>query len=253
MRPAFPASDYYGPSVPPRRHQPTASLPTTARGRWPGRRRDGSHVHHASIDGVGDQLSPLQHRHKYAADLPRGLTTSCIKPASEFPPAAITDGTRCAPAHIHQVGAGVTLEGVRPLIHLRFAFPSRSASTGPSDGAGPPRLHRGCSHPHPRFRDQAAASFTRPLRRPSGEGLAPSLDFVAPRGAQCRRDAHAVAPCKPLTFKQPAACQGIGGGRVANQSATSEDYFSAGKSRSNAESRAHLDHINAATPPYVHY
>src|SRR3954463_14553703 len=53
MRPAFPASDYYGPSVPFRRHQPTASLPTTR-----GRHRDGSHVHHASIDGIGAQLFP---------------------------------------------------------------------------------------------------------------------------------------------------------------------------------------------------
>src|SRR3954453_9622229 len=53
MRPAFPASDYYGPSVPVRRHQPTASLPTTR-----GRHRDGSHVHHASIDGIGAQLFP---------------------------------------------------------------------------------------------------------------------------------------------------------------------------------------------------
>ena len=105
MQPALPASDYYGPSAPPRRHQPTASLPTTG-----GRHRDGSHVHHVSIDGVGAQLFPLQHRHEYAADLPRGLTTDRITSASESPP-AITDGVRCDPAHIHQVRAGVTLEG----------------------------------------------------------------------------------------------------------------------------------------------
>jgi hypothetical protein len=53
MRPAFPTSDYYGPSVPLRCHQPTASLPTTG-----GRHRNGSHVHHASIDGIGAQLFP---------------------------------------------------------------------------------------------------------------------------------------------------------------------------------------------------
>jgi hypothetical protein len=53
MRPAFPASDYYGPSAPSRRHQPTANLPTTG-----GRHRDGSHVHHVSIDGIGAQLFP---------------------------------------------------------------------------------------------------------------------------------------------------------------------------------------------------
>jgi hypothetical protein len=52
----------------------------------------------------------LQHRHEYAADLPRGLTTDCIRSASESPPADV-DGVRCDPAHIHQVGAGVTLRG----------------------------------------------------------------------------------------------------------------------------------------------
>jgi hypothetical protein len=128
---AFPGSDYYGPSVPPRHHQPTASLPAATQiGRREGRHRDGSHVHHVSIDGVGAQLFPLQHRHEYAAVLPRGLTTDCIRSASESPPANYASGVRCAPAHIHQVGAGVSLEGVQPLVHFRYAFPSRSASTG---------------------------------------------------------------------------------------------------------------------------
>jgi hypothetical protein len=125
MWPAFPASDYYGPSAPPRCHQPTAGLPTTAHnGRREGRLRDGSHVHHVSIDGVGAQLFPMQHRHEYAADLPRGLTTDCIRSASESPPANVADSVRCDPAQIHQVGAGVSLEGVQPLVHLRYAFPS---------------------------------------------------------------------------------------------------------------------------------
>jgi hypothetical protein len=119
MWPALPASDYYGPSAPPQRHQPTASLPTTG-----GRHRRGSHVHHVSIDGFGAQLFPLQHRHEYAADLPRRLTTDRITSASESPP-EITDGVRCDPAHIHQVRAGVTLEGFQPLVHFRYAFPSR--------------------------------------------------------------------------------------------------------------------------------
>jgi hypothetical protein len=116
MWPAFPTSDYYGPSAPPRRHQPTADLSAHARNGRNGQHRGGSHVHHVSIDGVGAQLFPLQHRHEYAADLPRGLATDCIRSASE-PPPAIMSGVRCAPAHIHQVGAGVTLEGVQPLVH----------------------------------------------------------------------------------------------------------------------------------------
>jgi len=54
----------------------------------------------------------------------------------------------------------------------------------------------------------------------------------------------------PLTMEQPAACRcaSEGGGRVADQCATSENYFSVGKSRSTAESRPHLDHIDAGRP-----
>ncbi len=59
MWPAFPASDYYRASVPPRRHQLTTSLPAAGlAGRRGGRRRGGSHVHHRSVGGVGVQLFP---------------------------------------------------------------------------------------------------------------------------------------------------------------------------------------------------
>ena len=44
---------------------------------------------------------------------------------------------------------------------------------------------------------------------------------------KCRRDAHAVPPCKPLTFKQPAA-RIRGRRRVANQRATSAEFLSRG-------------------------
>jgi hypothetical protein len=59
MWPAFPASDYYGSSVPSRGRQPTAGLPATAlAGRREGRPRDSSHVHHEPFDGGGAQLCP---------------------------------------------------------------------------------------------------------------------------------------------------------------------------------------------------
>jgi hypothetical protein len=59
MRPAFPASDYYGGSVPPQGQQPTADLPATGlAGRRGGQPRGGSHVHHAPVDGGGAQLFP---------------------------------------------------------------------------------------------------------------------------------------------------------------------------------------------------
>jgi hypothetical protein len=125
MWPAFPTSDYYRPSAPPRRHQPTADLSANARNGRNGQHRGGSHVHHVSIDGVGAQLFPLQHRHEYAADLLRGLATDCIRSASESLP-AIMSGVRCAPAHIHQVGAGVALTELYSLVQTAFT-PSRLA------------------------------------------------------------------------------------------------------------------------------
>jgi hypothetical protein len=46
----------------------------------------------------------------------------------------------------------------------------------PSGSTGTPRRCQGCSHPHRRLPDQAALSFTQPLRRPRVEGLSPPLD-----------------------------------------------------------------------------
>jgi hypothetical protein len=79
MRPAFPASDYYGSSVPPRRHQPTTGLPADqlAAGRE-GDRRDGSHVHSRTLRRGRRPAMPLQHRHGYAAALRRGLPAGDI-------------------------------------------------------------------------------------------------------------------------------------------------------------------------------
>ena len=82
-------------------------------------------------------------------------------------------------------------------------------------------------------------------------GLEPNLPHPhagqAQKPGKCRRDAHAVPPCKPLTFEQPAACIG-GRRRVANQRATSENFLSRGKPCSNPESRSHPDHIDAGRP-----
>ncbi len=79
-------------------------------------------------------------------------------------------------------------------------------------------------------------------------GLEPNLpdphSGQAQKPGQCRRDAHAVPPCKPLDLEQPAACR-EGGGRVANQCATSENFLSRRKPCSNPESRSHPDHTDA--------
>jgi hypothetical protein len=46
----------------------------------------------------------------------------------------------------------------------------------PSGSTGTPRRCQGRSHPHRRLPDQAAPSFTPPLRRQGGAGLSPPLD-----------------------------------------------------------------------------
>ena len=56
---ALPTSDYYEGSAPSRAHQSTTDLPAAAHtGRRGGRPRNGSHVHHAPVDGGGAQLCP---------------------------------------------------------------------------------------------------------------------------------------------------------------------------------------------------
>jgi hypothetical protein len=59
MWPAFPASDYYGGSAPPTTPRQTMRLSAASlAGQTGGRLVDGSHVHHAPLDGMGAQLFP---------------------------------------------------------------------------------------------------------------------------------------------------------------------------------------------------
>ncbi len=84
-------------------------------------------------------------------------------------------------------------------------------------------------------------------------GLEANLPDPHPRQTQkpgkCRRDAHAVPPCKPLTLdsQQPA---GEGGGRVPNQRATCENYLRPAKTCSRGKSRRHHHHIDAGRPTF---
>jgi hypothetical protein len=212
MRPAFPTSDYYGPSAPPRRHQPTASLATPAAHQ---ERRDGDTGTVPTFTtlrstGSAPSSSPAASP-RVRRRLPRGLTTDRITSASESPPAAIAGGVRCAPARIHQVRAGVTLEGVQPLVHSRCTFrlaeraldrlavPVRLAFIGAA-----PTLTRAPGIGLP-------PASARLLRQPDVGALSSPLDWVAPRGAQCGADAHVALLREPLTIRQPAACAESGG------------------------------------------
>ena len=107
MWPAFPASDYYGDSATPWRHQPTTGLPA-ARGRR-GRHHDASHVHHHPVGQVGAQLCP----DSIATSTPQAfLVASSSAPNNRVRSRPPEGGVRCRPAHIHQVGAGGRLTGL---------------------------------------------------------------------------------------------------------------------------------------------
>ena len=56
--PVLPASDYYGPSAPTRRHQPATRLPCDPRSGHGGGHQVGSHVHSRPFDELGAQLCP---------------------------------------------------------------------------------------------------------------------------------------------------------------------------------------------------
>jgi len=58
-------------------------------------------------------------------------------------------------------------------VHLLVTL-TRPAPSGSIDAS---RRCQGCSHPHQHLLDQAALSFTQPLRRPGDEGLSPPFDF----------------------------------------------------------------------------
>jgi len=58
-------------------------------------------------------------------------------------------------------------------VHLLVSL-TGPASSGSADTS---RRCQGCSHPHQHLLDQAALSFTQPLRRPGDEGLSPPFDF----------------------------------------------------------------------------
>ena len=107
MWPAFPTSDYYEDSVPSQGHQLTTSLPAAGlAGRRGGQPRDGSHVHHRPVDGVGAQLFPCS----LATSTPQAFPVAS-KPAATAPTRSRHRPwpvVHCCPAHIRQVGAGVS-------------------------------------------------------------------------------------------------------------------------------------------------
>ena len=179
---ALPRSDYYGPSVPPWCHQPTAGLPTTALAvRRGGRSQGGSHVHHQPVGRAGAQLFPCS----IATSTPQAFLVASWSTTKSRrwsrPPSK--GGRALRPGRIHQVGAGLTIKGVQPLVHFRYAFLPCLPGPGHLAVLGRPGVVRAASHPPLRFQGQAALSFVGLLRQAGGGALSSPPGCMAPRGA----------------------------------------------------------------------
>ena len=119
-----------------------------------------------------DPTRAAQHSHQPAV---AAWTPAPVKPIARPPDPGVEDpaessppssrmGTHREPAQIHRVRAGGRSRGVTqpvPYVYL----PVSLTTPGPSGSPEPTRLCRGCSHPPRRPPDQAASSFTSPLRR----------------------------------------------------------------------------------------
>ena len=165
---ALPGSDYYEDSATTRHHQRTVRLPRptadrAATGRFPRSPSPGRPGRCPAL--------PRQHRHEYAADLPRGLLAGIKRPVSESP-SSPTACTAARPASV-RFGAGGSLTGrhtLVPRVHLLALL----AGPGPSDGADPSRRCRGCSHPCAHLHGRAAPSFNGLLRQAAGGPFHPA-------------------------------------------------------------------------------
>lgn len=131
---------------------------------------------------------PLRHRHEYAVDLPHGLPASRYKPAQESPELGAAGRTPHTSPHppgwSWRYPRGALAVGSSRTPSVSLTGPEPSGSPDLSRLAVPPDFVTAAFRPPRRLPARAAASFTGPLRRSSGAGLAPPLETAAPRGAR---------------------------------------------------------------------
>ena len=192
MRPALPASDYYGGSAPTQRHQQTLpSQPQRGEG------SPGGFPRSLPFDRRDRRPAfPLRACHDDNAVTRRGTPRPPNRQHRDRVARKISGFSRTAkPAQIHRVRADASLAGVQTLVHLRFAAPS--CLPHPRSPVVPPRhgVVRAACHPHPQLRDQAALSFHQAAAAAQRRGLSPRSNPTAPRGAPSRpRRARPRAP-----------------------------------------------------------
>src|SRR3954447_24325433 len=176
--PAFPASEYYGPSAPSRPDRQAMRPPGPAR-RWQ-RRRSGRAgtvptFIHEPFDGIGTQLCPCT----IATATPQAFTVAsrpATSPGPGVPRSAgravrVRDAIRPTSARF-RVG-GLVLRSVQPLVP-RVCLSVSLAEPAPSGSAGTTRRCRGLLHqPPPCQGSRPSSSFKRLLRHTLGGVLSP--------------------------------------------------------------------------------
>jgi hypothetical protein len=183
MRPAFPASDYYGGSAPAQWHQLTLSLPYP---QHEGEGATGGFPRSLPIDRRDRRpASPLRAcRDDKRSHSPRDPTTA-LPPSSGTGSPGEFRGSHAPHNQPKSTGLEPTasLEGIQSLVHSRFAAPSRLPH--PRSPVVPPRhgFVRAAFHPHPQLRDQAALSYHQAAAATQRRGL-------SPRSTQQRLVAH---------------------------------------------------------------
>jgi hypothetical protein len=150
MYAAFPRSDYYEDSVPPRGQQSTVDLPAAApAGRRGGQPQGGSHVHHEPVSGLGAQLCPCS----IATPTPQAFDVAS-GPTKKIPTEGVARSRKRTSVHCypgpHPPGWSrcIRLRGFQTLVpHVHL--PASLAEPGPSGSASPPRRCQGCFPPSP--------------------------------------------------------------------------------------------------------
>jgi hypothetical protein len=167
---AFPASDYYGPSAPPRGQQPTADLPTgTSSRRRRGQPQGGSHVHHVPVDGIDVQLSRCSLTTGTPQAFPDGLLTGINDRLRSRPPGEYRRARTAARPTSTRLEPVPLLSGFKRWFTLVTPLHLACRTRAVWRCLARPVVVRAASRPPLRFQGQAALSSSGLLRQPTGE------------------------------------------------------------------------------------